>query len=125
MEIFDIHHHLGSLNGGSLQEGDGWQDRDYANRVRIMDFNGVSQSAILAATGYIQADGIKDIGEILVHLDIAPEHDSRGVIGLGEPPTVPGMGAISNAVANAIGVRVPTIPITPRRVLAALEGRNA
>jgi predicted TIM-barrel fold metal-dependent hydrolase len=51
---------LGALNGGSLQEGDGWQDRDYANRVRIMDANGVSAAAILAATGYIQADGIKD-----------------------------------------------------------------
>jgi predicted TIM-barrel fold metal-dependent hydrolase len=60
MEIFDIHHHLGSLSGGSLQEGADWQERDYANRVRIMDANGVSQSAILAATGYIQADGIKD-----------------------------------------------------------------
>ena len=60
MEIFDIHHHLGSLTGGSLQEGDGWQDRDYNNRVRIMEANGVTMSAILAATGYIQADGIKD-----------------------------------------------------------------
>jgi uncharacterized protein len=60
MEIFDIHHHLGSLTGGSLQEGDGWQDRDYANRVRTMEANGVTMSAILAATGYIQADGIKD-----------------------------------------------------------------
>jgi len=60
MEIFDIHHHLGSLTGGSLQEGDGWQERDYANRVRIMDANGVTSAAILAATGYIQADGIKD-----------------------------------------------------------------
>ena len=60
MEIFDIHHHLGSLTGGSLQEGDGWQERDYANRVRIMDANGVGSAAILAATGYIQADGIKD-----------------------------------------------------------------
>ena len=60
MEIFDVHHHLGSLNGGSLQEADGWQDLDYTNRVRIMDANGVRQSAILAATGYIQADGIKD-----------------------------------------------------------------
>jgi predicted TIM-barrel fold metal-dependent hydrolase len=60
MEIFDIHHHLGSLTGGSLQEGDGWQERDYANRVRIMEANGVAKSAILAATGYIQADGIKD-----------------------------------------------------------------
>jgi len=60
MEIFDIHHHLGSLMGGSLQEGDGWEDRDYENRVRIMDANGVSMAAVLAATGYIQADGIKD-----------------------------------------------------------------
>jgi predicted TIM-barrel fold metal-dependent hydrolase len=60
MEIFDIHHHLGSLSGGSLQEGAGWEDRDYANRMRIMDANGVSQAAILAATGYIQADGIRD-----------------------------------------------------------------
>ena len=60
MEVFDVHHHLGSLTGGSLQEGDGWQDRDYHNRVRIMQANGVTMSAILAATGYIQADGIKD-----------------------------------------------------------------
>jgi CO/xanthine dehydrogenase Mo-binding subunit len=28
-------------------------------------------------------------------------------------------------VANAIGVRVPQIPLTPRRVLAALEARRA
>jgi uncharacterized protein len=60
MEIFDIHHHLGSLTGGSLQEGPDWQDRDYKNRIRIMQANGVTMSAILAATGYIQADGIKD-----------------------------------------------------------------
>jgi uncharacterized protein len=60
MEIFDIHHHLGSLTGGSLQEGNDWQERDYANRVRIMEANGVTTSAILAATGYIQAEGIKD-----------------------------------------------------------------
>jgi uncharacterized protein len=60
MEIFDIHHHLGSLTGGSLQGEAGWQDRDYHNRVRIMQANGVTMSAILVATGYIQADGIKD-----------------------------------------------------------------
>jgi len=60
MEIFDIHHHLGSLNGGSLQDEPGWQDKDYNSRVRIMQANGVTKSAILAATGYIQADGIKD-----------------------------------------------------------------
>ena len=60
MEILDIHHHLGSLTGGSLQAEAGWEDRDYANRVRVMHANGVSMAAILAATGYIQAEGIKD-----------------------------------------------------------------
>jgi len=69
--------------------------------------------------------GIGDIGEILVHMDITPENDKRGVIGLGEPPTIPGIVAIANAVANAIGVRVGRVPLTPDRVLAALERRNA
>jgi xanthine dehydrogenase YagR molybdenum-binding subunit len=69
--------------------------------------------------------GIDDIGEIIVHLDIRPENDKRGVIGLGEPPAVAICAAVGNAVANAIGVRVPNIPMTPDHVLAALEGRNA
>ncbi len=69
--------------------------------------------------------GIGDIGEIISHLDITPEHDKRGVIGLGEPPAIGVVAAIANAVANAIGVRVPRVPLTPMHVLAALEGRNA
>jgi xanthine dehydrogenase YagR molybdenum-binding subunit len=69
--------------------------------------------------------GIGDIGEIVVHMDIAPEHDKRGVVGLGEPPAIGGIAAIGNAVANAIGVRVPMLPLTPMRVLAALERRTA
>jgi xanthine dehydrogenase YagR molybdenum-binding subunit len=69
--------------------------------------------------------GIGDIGEIVVHLDITEEHDKRGVVGLGEPPAVSPLTAIGNAVANAIGVRVPRIPLSPDRVLAALERRNA
>ncbi len=68
--------------------------------------------------------GINDIGEIIVHLDDRPENDARGVIGLGEPPAVAICAAVGNAVANAIGVRVPTIPMTPDHVLSALEGRN-
>ncbi|HUE04202.1 MAG TPA: xanthine dehydrogenase family protein molybdopterin-binding subunit [Bryobacteraceae bacterium] len=81
---------------------------------------------------YLNADmefyklaGIADIGEIVVHMDITPENDKRGVIGLGEPPAIGVIAAISNAVANAIGVRVPHVPLTADRVLAALEARNA
>ena len=64
--------------------------------------------------------GLGDVGEIVVHMMTGPGYDERGVIGLGEPPVISPAAAISNAVANAIGVRVPTIPITPDKVLAAL-----
>jgi xanthine dehydrogenase YagR molybdenum-binding subunit len=58
-----------------------------------------------------------DIPEIdVVFLDM-PE---RGVIGIGEPVTIPTAAAIANAVANAIGTRVSSLPITPARVLEAL-----
>ena len=52
---------------------------------------------------------------------ITGDYDERGVIGLGEPPAISPGAAISNAVHNAIGVRVPTLPLTPDRVLEALE----
>jgi xanthine dehydrogenase YagR molybdenum-binding subunit len=69
--------------------------------------------------------GIGDFGEIVVHLMTGPGYDERGVIGLGEPPVISPGAAISNAVANAIGVRVPTLPLTADRVLAALERGGA
>ena len=50
---------------------------------------------------------------------------NRGVIGLGEPPVISPGAAMSNAVANAIGVRVPVLPMTPKRVLDALQGARA
>lgn len=61
-----------------------------------------------------------DIGELVVSLYEPESERARGVIGLGEPPVISPGAAISNAVANALGVRVPTLPMTPQRVLAAL-----
>ena len=61
--------------------------------------------------------GIADVPDIEVVLLNMPE---RGVIGIGEPATVPTAAAIANAVANALGVRVGSLPITPAKVLAAL-----
>lgn len=59
VEIIDIHHHLGALNGGCLIDSEGWTDRDYEKRVATMAENHVDRVGILASTGYIQADGIK------------------------------------------------------------------
>ena len=66
--------------------------------------------------------GLGDIPELVVHLMTGKGYDERGVIGVGEPPVISPGAAISNAVANAIGVRVPFLPLTPNRVLAALAG---
>jgi xanthine dehydrogenase YagR molybdenum-binding subunit len=61
--------------------------------------------------------GITDVPEIQIVLLNMPE---RGVIGIGEPATVPTAAAIGNAIANAIGVRVGSLPMTPSKILTAL-----
>ena len=65
--------------------------------------------------------GLNDIPELVVHMMTGPGYDERGVIGLGEPPVISPGAAIANAVANAIGVRVSFLPLTPDKVLAALD----
>lgn len=64
--------------------------------------------------------GLGDIGDIKVHLMRGEKYEGRGVIGIGEPAVLSPGAAISNAVANAIGVRVSELPLTPDRVLNAL-----
>jgi xanthine dehydrogenase YagR molybdenum-binding subunit len=65
--------------------------------------------------------GLADAPEIDIVLLDMPE---RGVIGIGEPVTIPTASAVANAVANALGVRVNSLPITPARVLAALGNKS-
>jgi xanthine dehydrogenase YagR molybdenum-binding subunit len=65
--------------------------------------------------------GIGDIGRMRVHLMTGPGYDERGPVGVGEPAMNGPVAAIANAVANAVGVRVPVAPFTPDRVLAALQ----
>ena len=69
--------------------------------------------------------GYGDIPDLVVHMMTGKGYDERGVIGLGEPPVISPGAAISNAVANAIGVRVPFLPLTPDRVLAALNEKSS
>ncbi len=49
----------------------------------------------------------------------------RKVTGVGEPPCIPTLGAIANAVYNAIGVRIRELPITPDKILTALAEKKA
>lgn len=47
-----------------------------------------------------------------------------GAKGIGEPCFTPVAPAIANAVANAIGARVEQLPLTPERVLEAIDRAN-
>jgi xanthine dehydrogenase YagR molybdenum-binding subunit len=66
---------------------------------------------------FYKLGGIQDMPEIVVHMMDMPE---RGVIGIGEPPTISTTAAIGNAVFNALGVRVGIAPFTPDKVLQAI-----
>lgn len=66
--------------------------------------------------------GSRDVPDIeVVMTDVANAGNSVGMMGLGEPPKIPTAGAIANAIAHACGARVRELPITPARVLAALD----
>lgn len=54
---------------------------------------------------------------------VVRSYDPGGPFGakeVGEGASLPVMGAVANAVANAIGVRITNLPITPEKVLRAL-----
>jgi xanthine dehydrogenase YagR molybdenum-binding subunit len=65
---------------------------------------------------------LPEIENIIVE-PITPMNNIGGK-GLGEPPTVPTAGAIANAVAHALGLRIYELPLSPDRVLDALEAQK-
>jgi xanthine dehydrogenase YagR molybdenum-binding subunit len=69
--------------------------------------------------------GPVDMPDLQVEMwSVANGHTNVGAVGLGEPPSVAAPAAIANAVFNAVGVPLRHLPITPDKVLAALEQRK-
>jgi xanthine dehydrogenase YagR molybdenum-binding subunit len=66
---------------------------------------------------------IKDVPEM--EIIIVSDEDNlispTGVKGIGEPAMIPTPAAIANAVYNAIGVQITSLPITPDKILTALN----
>ena len=58
-------------------------------------------------------------------LEIPNPNHPYGVRGVGETSIVPPLAAIANAVSNAVGVRMTHIPMSPPRILAAIEAERA
>jgi CO/xanthine dehydrogenase Mo-binding subunit len=60
-----------------------------------------------------------------MHTYLVETHDPEGPFGakeVGQGPLLPVIPAIANAVHDAVGVRIDETPITPDKVLRALEG---
>ena len=56
-----------------------------------------------------------------------PSYEPRGPYGakeVGEGSTLPVIGAIANAISDAIGVRVTELPITPERIRKLIRERE-
>jgi 4-hydroxybenzoyl-CoA reductase subunit alpha len=59
---------------------------------------------------------------------IVPSYEPRGPYGgkeCGEGSTLPVIGAIANAISDALGVRVTELPITPERIRALIRQQKA
>jgi CO/xanthine dehydrogenase Mo-binding subunit len=65
---------------------------------------------------------VSDMPEVLItdSVEIPDEDGAYGAKGASEPASAPTAPAIANAIADAVGVRFDTLPITPERVLLAL-----
>ena len=67
-----------------------------------------------------------DMPEVFTELIEAP--DPRGPFGakeVGQGPLLPVMPAVANAVFDAVGVRIDEVPITPEKILKALEAKTS
>ena len=63
-----------------------------------------------------------------VWTDLVEQPDPRGPFGakeVGQGPLLPVMPALANAVYDAVGVRVDEVPITPEKILKALDAKRA
>jgi xanthine dehydrogenase YagR molybdenum-binding subunit len=70
---------------------------------------------------------IADVPEIVTdRVDIPDEHlTNLGSKGLGEPPIVPVAAAIANAIRDATGAKIRSLPITREEMLRAVREAEA
>ncbi len=116
--------------------------QDVGFAINPMSIEGQIEGAVLQGAGYATMEEMKyengrmlnpdldgyilptaqdafEIVPILVE-EPAPE-GAYGVRGVGEPPIICTLAALSNAVFDASGVRVTTLPMSPERILKGLR----
>jgi CO/xanthine dehydrogenase Mo-binding subunit len=104
----------GQVQGGAVQ-GIGWA----LNEEYIYDKNGKMDNPGFLDYRCPVASDLPMVDAILVEVP-NPRHPF-GAKGVGEVPIVPPMAAVANAIRDAIGIRMHHLPMSPPKVLAALE----
>ena len=119
--VHDLGHVMNRLTAESQINGGVIQGCAYALlENRILDRNtGIMVNPNLEQ---YKIPGSKDMPEIeAIIVENSSVTNNISTMGIGEPATVPTAAAISNAIYNAIGVHINELPITPDKVLAALN----
>src|SRR5215470_12307358 len=107
----------GQIQGGVTQ-GIGWA----LNEEYIYDKDGRLENPGFLDYRVPVASDLPMIEAVMVE-NANPRHPF-GARGVGEVPIVPPMAAVANAIADAIGIRMRDLPMSPPRVRAALDARE-
>lgn len=108
----------GQMQGGVVQ-GIGWA----LNEEYIHNSDGVMENPGFLDYRIPVASDLPMIDTIIVEVP-NPAHP-MGVRGVGEVGIVPPMGAIANAIEDAIGIRMTDLPMSPVRLLDAINNHSA
>ena len=104
----------GQFQGGAVQ-GIGWA----LNEEYVYGEDGKLENAGFLDYRVPVASDVPMIDTVIIEVP-NPRHP-YGVRGVGETPIIPPMAAIANAVAAATGIRFTELPMSPPKVLTALE----
>ena len=107
----------GQMQGGAVQ-GLGWA----LNEEYVYDANGEMENA-----GFLdyRVPVTSDMPMIDTHIVEVPNPSHPyGVRGVGETPIVAPLSVAANAVRDALGFRIPDLPLSPPNVLAAIDARE-
>jgi CO/xanthine dehydrogenase Mo-binding subunit len=120
--IHDVGRVINPLGASSQVEGGVIQGLGHTlSEERLLDFE---SGAVLTQTlDAYKIPTIADVPEIVTELlDIPDPHlTNLGAKGLGEPPIIPTAAAIANAIRDATGADVRSLPITREEMLRALK----
>jgi CO/xanthine dehydrogenase Mo-binding subunit len=106
------------IQGGASQ-GIGWA----LNEEYFMNDKGVMMNPTFLDYRMPTALDLPMIETVLVE-DVPNPGHPYGVRGVGEVPLVPPMAALANAIHNAIGIRMTTLPMSPTNIMKAVWAGN-